>query len=703
MRESFNPIFVFPAILISLTSAGCKAQENIEEEKHMFTNNLINETSPYLLQHAHNPVNWYAWGDEALNKAVEENKLMIVSIGYSACHWCHVMEKESFEDTSVAKVMNEFYISVKVDREERPDVDQVYMDAAYLINRRGGWPLNVITMPDGRPVFAGTYFPKEDWLKIIEYFSETFTKNPELFEQEAAKITNILRQQRIPVYSDEETIFKIDDLKTAFNYGVNEIDFDKGGTIGAPKFPMPNIYEFFLSYYYHTKEAKALEGVEAVLNNMGNGGIYDQIGGGFARYSTDDIWKVPHFEKMLYDNGQLAGLYSNAYKLNRNINYKRIVYQTLEFVEREMMDESGGFYSAYDADSEGEEGKYYVWTKKDILNLLGEDAELISDYYTVTDKGNWEYEKNILFVTHDVDALLKKYEIDKKTFNEKLERANQILFKEREKRVKPGLDDKILTSWNALMLRGYCDAFNAFGEKKFLDLAVTNAHFISDKMMKEDGQLYRNYKNGTRTINAFLGDYAFTIEAFIALYESTFDEQWLYKARLLADYVIKHFKDEKSGLFYFTSDIDDSLIARKIELSDNVIPASNSALAKGLFYLANYFYDKEFKELSVNMLSRMKSNFISTPLYHSNWGNLMIDMVYPFYEVAIVGSDFEVKRSKLSSSFYPNILLLGGKDEGTLELLSKKLVSEKTLIYVCENKNCKLPVEEISAAKEQLN
>jgi uncharacterized protein YyaL (SSP411 family) len=703
MKKPINFILIFLSISIVLTSTGCKAQENKEENKHMFTNNLINETSPYLLQHAHNPVNWYAWGDEALNKAVKENKLIIVSIGYSACHWCHVMEKESFEDTTVAGMMNQSYISIKVDREERPDVDQVYMDAAYIINRRGGWPLNVITMPDGRPVFAGTYFPKEDWLKIIEYFSDTYTKNPELFEQEATKITNYLRQQRIPGYTDVKPNFTVDDLATAFNTGVKEIDFDKGGIKGAPKFPMPNIYEFLLSYYYHTKDEKALEAVEAVLDNMGNGGIYDQIGGGFARYSTDNIWKVPHFEKMLYDNGQLVSLYSNAYKVTGNENYKRIVYQTLHFIEREMMDNSGGFYSAYDADSEGEEGKYYVWTKKEILNLLGKDGKLISDYYTITENGNWEHEKNILFLTDDVNELLKKNNIDNKTLDEKIDRAKQKLFNERAKRVKPGLDDKILTSWNALMLRGYCDAYNAFGEKKFLDLALTNAHFISGKMMNNDGQLYRNYKNGMRTINAFLGDYALTIEAFIALYESTFDEQWLYKAKTLAEYVILHFKDEESGLFYFTSDIDDSLIARKMELSDNVIPASNSALAKGLFNLANYFYNEGFKELSVNMLSKMKANFISTPLYHSNWGNLMIDMVYPFYEVAIVGTDYEDKRAKLSSDFYPNILLLGGNDEGTLELLDRKLVSGRTMIYVCEDKNCKLPVEEISAVKEQLN
>jgi len=694
---------IFLTLSVALTSAGCNGQEDTKEEKHMFTNNLISETSPYLLQHAHNPVNWYAWSDEALNKAVEENKLIIVSIGYSACHWCHVMEKESFEDTTVASIMNQSYVSIKVDREERPDVDQVYMEAAYLINRQGGWPLNVITMPDGRPVFAGTYFPREDWLKILKYFSDTFAKNPEVFEQEAAKITNYLRQQRIPGYSNAEQSLNVDDLKAAFNNGIIEIDFDKGGTKGAPKFPMPNIYEFYLSYYYHTKDIKALKAVEAILDNMGNGGIYDQIGGGFARYSTDNIWKVPHFEKMLYDNGQLVSLYSNAYKLTRNENYRSIVYQTLDFIEREMMDESGGFYSAYDADSEGEEGKYYVWTKKEILKILGEDGELFSDYYTVTENGNWEKEKNILFLTDDIDTLLKNYNIDKKTLNEKITRAKQTLLIEREKRIKPGLDDKILTSWNALMLKGYCDAYNAFGEKKFLNIAITNAQFISGTMMNESGQLYRNFKNDKKTINAFLSDYALTIEAFIALYESTFNEQWLYKARSLAEYVIKHFKDEETGLFFFTSDMDDSLITRKIELSDNVIPASNSSLAKGLFYLANYYYDNEFKEISIKMLSKMKESFFSTPSYYSNWGSLMIDMVYPFYEVAIVGTDYENKRAKLSSDYYPNILLSGGTDEGTLELLDKKLVTGKTMIYVCVDKNCKLPVEEISAATEQIN
>ncbi len=695
------------SILIAFITSACKAQENQEEEnqeeeKHMYTNELINQTSPYLLQHAHNPVNWYPWGDKAHSKALAENKLMIISIGYSACHWCHVMEHESFEDTIVAKIMNQFYVSIKVDREERPDVDQVYMDAAYALTGRGGWPLNVITLPDGRPIYAGTYFPKDDWLKMLNYFKALFNQKPELFEQEATKIAKVLRQQKIPGINDVDVVFNKDDINDAFGNAVSRIDFNNGGTNGAPKFPMPNIYEFFLTYYYHSSETKALEAVTSLLDNVADGGIYDQIGGGFARYSTDDIWKVPHFEKMLYDNGQLVTLYSNAYKVTLNENYKQVVFQTLDFILREMKDKSGGFYSSYDADSEGEEGKFYVWSKDEIISLLNENGQLFCDYYTVTEDGNWEEGKNILFKTDDVDELLQEYKIDKKTLDKRISKAEEILFKEREKRIKPGLDDKVLTSWNALMLKGFTDAYNTFSEKKFLDAAIKNAQFISSEMMDKTGRLYRNFKNGERSINGFLDDYSFTIEAFIALYESTFDEKWLYKAKTLTDYVIKHFKDDESGLFYYTSDLDDSLITRKMELSDNVIPASNSSLAKGLFKLGNYFYNKEYKDLSKNMLSKMKSNFLSNPLYHSNWGILMSDFVYPYYEVAIVGDDFNNKRVEFGKKFHPNILLLGGKDEGTLELLEQKLVQNKTMIYVCEDKNCKLPVEDVTAAEEQL-
>ena len=699
-KRRIGLFFIFFSAALILNN--CTTQKDEEEEHFMFTNELINETSPYLLQHAHNPVNWFPWNDEALAKAKEENKLMIISVGYSACHWCHVMEHESFEDTSVANLMNETYISIKVDREERPDVDQVYMDAAYIITGRGGWPLNVIALPDGRPVFAGTYFPKDQWVKILTYFRDQFIQQPELFEQEANKLSQYLKQQKIPGLEESQQTVTVEELKTGFNNGITHIDFEFGGTKGAPKFPMPNVYEFFLTYYFHTKDKQALNAVTSLLDNMAKGGIYDQLGGGFARYSTDDKWKVPHFEKMLYDNGQLVSLYSNAYKVTHKENYKKIVYQTLEFIEREMMDPSGGFYSAYDADSEGEEGRFYVWSKEEVLNLLKEDGQLFCDYYTISDSGNWEPDKNILYRIDDPNELLEKYSIDKKTLEEKLSASKRILFEERQKRVKPGLDDKILTSWNALMLKGFIDAYNAFGEKDFLNTALKNAEFISGKMMKEDGQLFRNYKNGKVSINGFLSDYSFTIEAFISLYETTFDEQWLNKAKTLAEYVIRHFKDEESEMFYFTSDIDDSLITRKIELTDNVIPASNSSLAKGLFKLANYFYDKEFKDSAEKMVKKVKSSFTSNPLYYSNWGILMMNFAYHFYEVAIVGSDCESLRSELASKFYPNILVMGTEEEGKLELLHNKLVHNKTMIYVCEDKNCKLPVEDVKDAEKQL-
>lgn len=668
----------------------------------MFTNKLINETSPYLLQHAYNPVNWYPWGEEANSKAITENKLMIISIGYSACHWCHVMEHESFEDTTVAGIMNKFFVSIKVDREERPDVDQVYMDAANLITGQGGWPLNLIALPDGRPVYAGTYFTKENWIKVLNYYADLFSKQPELFKQEAEKISEALKQYNIPRSGVEPSEFKSDEVQTAFNNIINKIDFNLGGTYGALKFPLPNIYEFFLSYYYHTKDPKALSAVTSILDNMAKGGIYDQLGGGFARYSTDSKWKVPHFEKMLYDNAQLVSFYSNAFKVTHNEEYKRIVYETLEFIQREMKDDSNGFYSAYDADSEGEEGKYYVWIKDEVMKLLKDDFQLFCDYYTITDSGNWEAGKNILFRTDNVEKLLDDYKINKNTLNDRILQSNKILFNEREKRVKPGLDDKILTSWNALMIKGFIDAYNTFEEDKFLKAALNCAQFISSQMMDEDGRLYRNYKNGKRTINGYLDDYSFTIEVFLALYQATFDEQWLYTSKTLVDYVIVHFKDEKSGLFFYTSDLDESLITRKMEISDNVIPASNSSLAKSLFVLEKYFFSENYINIATKMLGQMKSNFISNALYHSNWGMLMLKMTYPFYEVAIVGDDWKEKRSQLAKVFHPNILLLGGESEGTLELLKQKFVLGKTMIYVCVDKSCKLPVEEITSAEEQI-
>jgi uncharacterized protein YyaL (SSP411 family) len=684
-----------------ILTAGCNAQEDDSNMEHNFTNKLINETSPYLLQHANNPVDWHPWNEEALNKAKTENKLMIISIGYAACHWCHVMEHESFEDTIVAKVMNDNFVSIKIDREERPDVDQIYMDAAYLLTGRGGWPLNVIALPDGRPVYAGTYFRKEDWMKILNYFKDLYVREPQMFEEEANKITNAMRTIRIPGLNTETTIFIKNELELGYNSIIDQIDFDKGGTKGAPKFPMPNIYEFLLAYNYHTNDPDALKAVTTTLDNVANGGIYDHLGGGFARYSTDNEWVVPHFEKMLYDNGQLVSLYSNAYKVTGNYLYKNRVYETLEFVKRELTDESGGFYSSLDADSEGEEGKFYTWQKEEIDGLLGSDSELFCEYYSVEESGNWEG-KNILFISVEKYDLLDEYNIDEESFDLKIEKAKEKLFKERSKRIRPGLDDKILTSWNTLMLKGYVDAFLTFGEKKFLDAAQKNGKFILNNLMKEDNRLDRNYKKGKSTINAFLEDYAYTIEAFLSLYEATFDEQWLYSAKSLADYSIEHFMHKESGMFFFTSNLDDPLITRKMDFSDNVTPASNSSLAIGFFKLSKYFYNDGYDTNAAKMISTMKESALRGAKFHANWLKAAILNLYPYYEVAIVGDDFETRKNDIGKKFFPNIVLLGGSIKSTIELLKDKYVDGKTMIYVCENRVCQLPVEGVNKAIEQI-
>lgn len=667
-----------------------------------FKNRLANESSPYLLQHANNPVDWYPWGSEALEKARAENKLIIISIGYAACHWCHVMENESFEDTSVAQVMNDNYISIKVDREERPDVDQIYMDAAYLITGRGGWPLNVIALPDGRPVFAGTYFRKNDWTKILLYFKDLYQKEPETFDAEAEKLTNTINSIKVPGLDEGKSSFTKQDHDEAFNKIISYIDFENGGTKGAPKFPMPDIHQFLLTCYFHTKNPRALEAVTTTLGKMSNGGIYDHIGGGFARYSTDDIWKVPHFEKMLYDNSQLVSLYSNAYKVTGNKLYKKVVYETLDFIEREMTDESGGFYSSLDADSEGEEGRYYVWTKEEIDKLLGEKSELFCDYFSITSLGNWEG-NNILFITQKKEDLLKKYQIDEKLFDQIIDGSKKILFDARSDRIRPGLDDKILTSWNALMLKGYVDAYSAFGEKKFLDAAIRNAEFILKNMMCGDGRLNRNFKSGKSTINAFLDDYAYTIEAFISLYEATFEEKWIYKSKKLTDYVLVHFKDEKSDFFFYTSDLDDPLITRKIDYSDNVTPSSNSSLAEGLFKLSRFFYNDNYGELSGNLAKSIKNAALINPTFHSYWLNLAIKFSFPFYELGVIGEKSEAEREKICKHFLPNIVLFGSRRESSLEILENRFVKGKTLFYVCENRTCQLPVEDFESAIAQIS
>ncbi len=666
-------------------------------------NHLANESSPYLLQHKFNPVDWYPWSDEALNKAKEENKMLLISVGYSACHWCHVMEHESFEDSLVAKVMNDNFVCIKVDREERPDVDDVYMTACHMATGKScGWPLNAFALPDGRPVWAGTYYPKKQWVEVLEYFIKLRKDEPEKLNEYAIQLTEGLKDsERIEINTGEQNFQRsqLDDIADKF---LRNIDFKNGGRKGSPKFPMPNNYEFLLAYHYLSRSTQALEAVTLTLDKMALGGIYDQLGGGFARYSVDDVWKAPHFEKMLYDNGQLISLYSEAYQLTNKPLYEKTVRQTLGFIKRELTDPSGGFYSSLDADSEGEEGKFYVWKKEEIDAVLTDEKvnNVFCDYYEVKINGNWEHKNNILHRKLSDEKVAKKNKISVEELNQIIAKAEKQLFDERAKRIRPGLDDKILTSWNALMLKGYIDAYKAFGDEEYLATAIKNANFITSNMMQKDGRLNRNYKDGKSVINAFLDDYALTIDAFTALYQATLDEQWLDKSKTLADYAIKHFKNEENGMFNYTSDLDPPLITRKMELADNVIPGSNSSMARSLFNLGTFLYNTEYIGKAREMMHNMNETLTTSdqPNFYSNWCSLYMSLVQTPYEVAIIGDNYKPLHKEMMSHYLPNALLLGGKTEGKLELLKNKLQDGETMIYVCQNKVCKFPVQEVDKA-----
>jgi uncharacterized protein YyaL (SSP411 family) len=690
-------------VLLGLHLASCSQKKSSpEKEKFMYTNALIHETSPYLLQHAHNPVDWYPWCAEALEKAKKENKMLLISIGYAACHWCHVMEHESYEDTAVANIMNANFICIKVDREERPDVDQVYMNAAYLISGSGGWPLNAFAMPDGKPFYAATYFPKERWMQVLKYFADLYKNERQKLQEQADYLSKGIRDIENVPKNTSQVSYSLTTLNEMFSKLNQSIDRTDGGLKGAMKFPMPSIWEFLLQYNYLSSNKEALADVEITLDHMAIGGIYDQVGGGFARYATDSYWHAPHFEKMLYDNAQLVSLYSHAFRVTGNPLYKKIAYETIAFVKRELTSPEGGFYSSLDADSEGEEGKYYVWSENEIKEILGNDAALFNDYFGITNKGNWEPNKNIPDRNEGDKNTAQKYNLTETQLLKKIDVLKAKLLEVREKRIQPNTDDKILTSWNALMAKGLIDAYQAFGEPEFLQMATTNIDFLLRNMSTKDYSLYRNYKNGKETIPAFLDDYAFLIGALIDYYQVTFDESYLQKANDFTQYVNQHFFDKSSGMFFYTDDQYSNLIARKMEVSDNVIPSSNSEMAKNLFLLGEYFENKNYELQSEQLVKNVADNIKKSTGDYSNWAQVLALLVKPPYEIAIVGNDWKKKLSEFQKHYLPNAIYLGGNSEGNLSLLENKLVAEKTMIYVCENKTCQRPVEEVAEALKQV-
>ncbi|MBD3638125.1 MAG: thioredoxin domain-containing protein [Crocinitomicaceae bacterium] len=689
----------FTFLLLHLSCANNQKNNSVNDTTHKYTNALIDESSPYLLQHAHNPVNWMPWGEESLQKARDEDKLVLVSIGYSSCHWCHVMEHESFEDEKVAALMNEHFVCIKVDREERPDVDQVYMNAVQLMTGSGGWPLNCFTLPDGRPVYGGTYFPKNKWVEVLQQLHKAYADNKPAMLEYAEKLTKGIHDTELIKVKSENKQFSSDRLEEMVLQWSQGFDNLRGGPNREPKFPLPNNYDFLMHYAHSYQDTAVMQHVDLTLEKMAMGGIYDQIGGGFARYSTDTQWKVPHFEKMLYDNAQLVSLYAHAYQRKKDPLYKQVVYQTLEWVSREMTTKEGSFYSALDADSEGEEGKFYVWNKNELKEVLGDDFELVKAYYNIQPSALWE--GNYILHRKEKDAAIADdFEMDVSELRNKMKDLNKLLLLKRATRERPGLDDKSLTSWNCMMTTAYLDAYQVFGEKEFLEAALKNVKWFEKFAFNEDGKLYHTYKNGESKINGFLDDYAFAIEMYVTLYEVTFEEEFLQKAEFLTHYAIEHFQDEQSGMFYFTSDEGEQLVTRKMEISDNVIPSSNSVMARNLWKIGTYYDDQSLKDQAIQMLANVYPDIHTYGSAYSNWGMLVLNMVEPYYEIAITGPGWKEKVEKLNQHYIPNKLLMGGT-KGNLPLLQGKF-SKETTIYVCVNKTCKLPVDNVSDAVNQV-
>lgn len=656
-----------------------------------YTNALIHASSPYLLQHAHNPVNWVEWSEETLQRAKNEDKMILVSIGYSACHWCHVMEHESFENEEVAELMNQYFICIKVDREERPDIDQIYMDAVQLLTGRGGWPLNCFALPDGRPLHGGTYFPIDQWKKTLQSIADFYQTRKEEAFQYAAELTSGINKldHIIPV---ENTEIKLETIDNAVENWSKNFDLIYGGYNWAPKFPMPNNWAFYLQYYKQSNNPLYLDAVIKTLDGMANGGIFDQIEGGFARYSTDLYWKAPHFEKMLYDNGQLVGLYANAYQLTKNNLYKDIVYKTHHFLQHELTHETGLFYSALDADSEGVEGKYYIWTRQELVSILGDDEPLFSIYYSVDAYGNWEHGANILYKTRSQDELEKLTGKTIIEIEQVIKKCNALLLTERNKKTKPGLDDKVITSWNALIISGYCEAFKAFGEKEFYAAAQKALDSILQHLWV-DKTLYRIYKNGKISIPGFAEDYACLTKALIDFYQISFDEKYLTKANELMELGIAYFYSEEKKLFYFKSNTDAALIARKLDLTDDVIPSANSIFGHCLQALSFYFSNNHYEKMVDDMLLLVQQKFAKTTSSYTNWMQLSLNKIQGVKQILIAGPEAKNYFAQLNQNYLPNTLFALAAAQSVIPLVKDKLpIENKTTIYVCQDKTCGLPL-----------
>lgn len=694
-RTSFLLVFI-----LALSCQQKKPMNTQSDPQH--TNQLINATSPYLLQHAHNPVDWYPWGEEALAKAKKENKPILLSIGYSSCHWCHVMAHESFENEEIAELMNTYFINIKLDREERPDIDNIYMEAVQAMGLRGGWPLNVFLTPDQKPFYGGTYFPPEQWTRLIKSVHEAYTTKYDKLYESATQFAASIQQSESEKYGltevgDELSQEAFDSLYLEL---AKRFDPEWGGIKKAPKFPMPALWNMLLFYSEQFQNDKAKEHLLFTLDKIADGGIYDHVGGGFARYSVDGEWHVPHFEKMLYDNGQLLSLYANAYKMSKSQKYLDVIKGTAQWIQKEMLDETGGFYSALDADSEGEEGKFYVWSFEEVQELAGDDFSIIAEYYDVQKNGNWEHGKNVLRRLDSHEELAQELNITPEELTQKAAAFKEKAYSKRSERTRPGLDSKIISGWNGLTLSGLCESYQATGDPLFEELAKNNAAFLSNRMI-EDGRLLRVYGQNTQ---GYLEDYAAVTQGFLDYYETFFDISFLDLARDLSDQALDQFFDKEEGLFFYTSDQAENLIARKKEVFDNVIPASNSIMAKNLYRLGLMFDQDRYKKTALGMVLRVNKLIKQEAEYLCNWATVSMMMSQETPEVLLLGEQAMEQANSLQQSYIPNKILMASRNETNHPPLfeHKSDLGTGYTVFICYNKVCKQPLFDMDKVLTQL-
>lgn len=678
--------------------SSCKDAKSSKEE-HKFTNALIEETSPYLLQHAHNPVNWRPWSEEALEEAKAEDKLVLVSIGYSSCHWCHVMEEETFEDENIAVIMNENFVNIKVDREERPDVDQVYMTALQLIKGSGGWPLNVITLPNGKPLYGGTYHTNAQWKKVITEISKMYQEDPAKARDYADRVAAGVQEVNLIKSEDTSRELNRQLLEESLANWQPRWDREWGGNQGRQKFMLPSNLNFLMQYSMLADKEEVSAHVEKTLDKIALGGIYDHVGGGFFRYSTDPYWKVPHFEKMLYDNAQLLGLYAKAYKRFEKPLYKNMVYETFEFLERELRHPEGGYYAALDADSEGEEGKYYVWKEEELQAAISSDYNIFSRYFNIKPETVWEEGKYVLYKQQDDFEFAGENSLNIKELKQSVSSWKEDLMAARDQRIRPGLDDKIITSWNALLIEGLVEAYKSFGDVKFLMAAESTFKFLVDKS-SEDSYLIHSYKENGRRIDGFLDDYAFLTSAILALYEVTGNMEYLDQAIKWDEIVSLEFQDDSSDLYKYKR--KNELISKIVKINDGVMPSANAAVFMNQLKLGHILYDTTAIKAVEKAIELVVPAVVEDASNYTEWSSLLLNKTYPYFEVAIVGDNALLLAKELHAKNLPNTLIVSSSIESDLPLFKDRFFKDDTYIFVCQNNSCKLPTTSVEEAIGQL-